>query len=449
MALTPSNQSRTLWWTMAAVVGLALLAFGAFWFVNSSTTGRALDEAESLRKADLTLAAQDVAMKSIGQLVLISQDAAIEAATGADIEVASAEVDRTVAELGSRLEGLDSGLRGDLTEEFDVWQAAAMRVTSLAQSGVPSEAADELVASMAPASEAFVAELTTARDSQAQVVKDSRDSVNSMARVAGFLTIFLIPVLAILAYRIAARRQLTEAAAHLDARIEAEKQVGKAKDQFIADVSTELRAPLASIYGFSESLLDKGFIDPQAGDLVGLINQQSAELARIVEDLMVAAHDEDAPLPLARETIDMEKEITEAVAAFRKRGNSVGGTWGSGSVLGDPLRVRQILRNLIANAVQHGGPDVRIYGDSAGSRYVVSVEDNGSGVPSHLADKLFTRFVHADDAESAEDSAGMGLAVANTLAEAMGGSLDYERVANRTAFVLSLPLATGAPAPVA
>ncbi len=201
MALTPSNQSRTLWWTMAAVVGLALLAFGAFWFVNSSTTGRALDEAESLRKADLTLAAQDVAMKSIGQLVLISQDAAIEAATGADIEVASAEVDRTVAELGSRLEGLDSGLRGDLTEEFDVWQAAAMRVTSLAQSGVPSEAADELVASMAPASEAFVAELTTARDSQAQVVKDSRDSVNSMARVAGFLTIFLIPVLAILAYR--------------------------------------------------------------------------------------------------------------------------------------------------------------------------------------------------------------------------------------------------------
>jgi signal transduction histidine kinase len=449
MALTPSNQSRTLWWTVAAVVGLALLAFGAFWFVNSSSTGRALDEAESLRETDLALAAQDVAMKSIGQLVLIARDATIEAAAPADIGVAIAEVDRTVAEFGSRFEGLDRGLRADLTEEFEVWQAAAMQVTSLAQSGVPSEAADELVASMAPASEAFVAELTAARDSKAQAVEDSRDSVNSMARVAGFLTIFLIPVLAILAYRIAARRQLVAAAAHLDARIEAEKDVSKAKDQFIADVSTELRAPLASIYSFSETLLDKGFIDPQAGDLVGLINQQSAELARIVEDLMVAGHDEDSPLQLESEIIDMEAEIQDAADQFRKRGNAIGGTWGGGSVRGDPLRVRQILRNLITNAVEHGGPDIRIYGDAAGSRYVVSVEDNGRGVPADIADRLFTRFAHADGEEPAEASTGMGLVVASMLAEAMGGSLDYERVANRTSFVLSLPLAAGASPPVA
>ena len=111
-------------------------------------------------------------------------------------------------------------------------------------------------------------------------------------------------------------------------------------------------------------------------------------------------------------------------------------------VQADPLRVRQILRDLISNAIQHGGPNIRIYGDSAGSKYVVSVEDDGPGVPSEIADRLYTRFVHRSEVPLTAGSAGLGLAVAQLLAQAMGGSLDYERVANRTAFVLSLPLAS-------
>ena len=443
MALTRANQSRALWWTIAGVVGVALLALGAFLFVNSFTTGRALDEAETLHRADLALAAQDVAIKSIGQLVLVSQDAAFQVATPADVEAAAGEADRAVSDLGERFEALDSGLVDKLTPAFDAWQAAALDVTSAASSGVPQQAADALTGPLAQASDRFVNELSIERDSAAQAVSDTTDSLSSLTRLVGFLTIFLIPLVAVFVYWLIARRQLRDATAHLDARIEAEKTLGRAKDQFIANVSEELRAPLTSIYGFSEVLLDKGFIDPQAGDLVGLINQESAELARMVEDLLVAAHGESAPLPIDLDTLDMDEQIREVIAPFEKRGYAIGGTWGGGAVRADALRVRQILRNLIANAIEHGGPDIRIFGDAAGSKYVVSVEDNGPGVPTEIVDQLFARFVSGGEPLTT-GTPGLGLAVARLLARAMGGSLEYQRVANRTAFVLSLPLATQA-----
>jgi signal transduction histidine kinase len=139
----------------------------------------------------------------------------------------------------------------------------------------------------------------------------------------------------------------------------------------------------------------------------------------------------------------MDEQIREVIAPFEKRGYAIGGTWGGGAVRADALRVRQILRNLIANAIEHGGPDIRIFGDAAGSKYVVSVEDNGPGVPTEIVDQLFARFVSGGEPLTT-GTPGLGLAVARLLARAMGGSLEYQRVANRTAFVVSLPLATQA-----
>jgi signal transduction histidine kinase len=218
--------------------------------------------------------------------------------------------------------------------------------------------------------------------------------------------------------------------------------VGRAKDQFIANISHELRTPLTSIYGFSEVLLEEGFVDPNmAGDLVSLINTESADLARMVEDLLVAAHDEDAPLPMDNGPVEISGELDSVIAPFRRRGIIVGGTYTSGTVFGDQLRIRQILRNLVANAAQHGGDTIRVYGTVAGSNYVIAVEDDGSGVPGNLVPRLFTRFVHQGEAPLTAGSVGLGLAVAHILTEAMNGSLEYERITGRTGFILTLPLA--------
>jgi signal transduction histidine kinase len=161
----------------------------------------------------------------------------------------------------------------------------------------------------------------------------------------------------------------------------------------------------------------------------------------MVEDLLVAAHDQDSPLAIETTQVDITTEVDAVIAPFRRRDIVVGGTRAPAVVLGDQLRIRQIMRNLLANAVHHGGETIRVYGDATESSYVISVEDDGEGVPEHVEERLFTRFVHQGDAPLTAGSVGLGLSVARLLAEAMGGSLDYERIIGRTSFVLSLPLA--------
>jgi signal transduction histidine kinase len=140
----------------------------------------------------------------------------------------------------------------------------------------------------------------------------------------------------------------------------------------------------------------------------------------------------------------MSDELDAVIAPFRRRGIVVGGAYAQATVVGDQLRIRQILRNLLSNAVQHGGTTIRVYGAAAGSNYVLSVEDDGPGVPENVAPRLFARFVHQGDAPLTTGSVGLGLAVAHLLAEAMNGTLDYERIPDRSSFVLSLPLVEAA-----
>lgn len=435
------NKPRRFGWLTAAGVAAGVLIFGALVFSNSRSASATLDEAAALHAADMTLAAQDVALKSIGQVVLLGQDFELAVASQETLAAAEVEAMRSITELTSRASQLSTDAAMTSVPGIEAFASAGTEIVSLATSGSAAVASDKVVSELVPLAETVAAELTAERDVRARAVDDSQRRVGTMAQIAGFLTAFLLPLGAMIAYRQSVRRQLEVAEAHLDARLEAERSVGRAKDQFIANISHELRTPLTSIYGFSEVLLEEGFVDPNmAGDLVSLINTESAELARMVEDLLVAAHDEDAPLPIETGPVEISEELAAVIGPFQRRGVFIGGTYAPGMVLGDQLRIRQILRNLVANAIQHGGETIRVYGDSAGSNYVISVEDDGPGVPDNLAPRLFSRFVHQGDAPLTAGSVGLGLAVAHLLAEAMSGSLEYDRITGRTSFVLSLPL---------
>lgn len=442
MAQNTKDQSRFLGWVAAAVVGALILVFGALTFTNARTANDTVKEAEALHAADMTLSAQDVAMKSIGQLVLLAQDRELGVAGDEAVDAATGAADAAIENLRSRFETFDDKTADSLTPSLLAWDEAAFRVINFAASGDATAAADTLTSSLVPAANTFADLLIEERDERAVALDDAKSGVGRLAQFAGFLTALLLPLGAIVAYRISVLRQLEVAESHLDARIEAEKSVGRAKDQFITSISQELRTPLTSIYGFSEDLLDQGFVDATAaGDLVGLINNESAELARMAEDLLVAAHDVDTPLPLDTEPVVINEEIDSVIETYTRKGVEIGGTYGPGVAMGDKLRIRQILRNLMSNAVQHGGPNIKIYGDVAGNNYVVSVEDDGDGVPEELEDRLFSRFPHKGVESLTAGSVGLGLAVAQLLAEAMDGRLDYDRVVGRTSFVLSLPVA--------
>lgn len=444
MSTKLNTNSRLPGWAIVGLAGAVLLALGAMLFTNSGITSAALDEAAELHAADLSLAAQDVAMKSIGQLVLLAQDFELGVAERDAVETAASEAQRALTELQTRTAELGEQTANVVGPSLDSFQAMAAEVIQLALDENATAAADALTVQLVPLARQAASEISTERDQQSQVVADTRNLLGSVSQIAGFLIVFLLPLGAMLVYRQSVRRQLEAAETHLDARLEAERAVGRAKDQLIANISRELRTSLISIYGFSEVLLDQGSVDPEvAGDLAGLINSESAELARTVEDLFVATHDEDAPLDIETIQVDIAAELEAVIAPIRRRDILIGGTHASAMVLGDQLRIRQILRNLLSNALQHGGQTIRIYGDVAGPNYVISVEDDGEGVPEHVEERILGRFVNKGESPLTAGSSGLGLAVAWLLAEAMGGSLAYERVTGRTSFVLSLPLAGG------
>jgi signal transduction histidine kinase len=148
-------------------------------------------------------------------------------------------------------------------------------------------------------------------------------------------------------------------------------------------------------------------------------------------------------LTFKMEDVDVREEVEKVVVAFERFGGRITVSCPSVTVFADPLRLRQILRNLIANACAHGGSNIDVSAVRAGSVLTLWVADDGPGVPDHVKDRLFQRYVHQGDLPLLLGSVGLGLAIARVLAREMGGDIRYERVDGHTYFVLDLPVAAG------
>ncbi len=95
----------------------------------------------------------------------------------------------------------------------------------------------------------------------------------------------------------------------------------------------------------------------------------------------------------------------------------------------------------MSNGLKHGEPPVWVVGWMNHDSYTLVVADHGAGIPDHMMDRVFSRFVHEGATPLTAGSVGLGLAVAKHLAEGIGGTLEYARVDGRTEFVVTLPLA--------
>ena len=113
--------------------------------------------------------------------------------------------------------------------------------------------------------------------------------------------------------------------------------------------------------------------------------------------------------------------------------------------MADPIRVRQIIRNLLTNAARYGGSSVRVETGASAGRASICVIDDGDGVADPVAKHLFEPYGH-DAASQSSESVGLGLHVSRTLARLMGGDLSYERASGETRFRLVLPSPLGRPA---
>ena len=159
----------------------------------------------------------------------------------------------------------------------------------------------------------------------------------------------------------------------------------QSKDRFLASVSHELRTPLTGVYAGAETLRDQWDDLPSglALELVETIARESGELAAMIDDLLVAARSEIGDVHLAPALTNVGDLVGAVLTVLRPEdsGKSVDVDVGDLVVYGDPLRIRQIVRNLVTNAVRYGGETVKVVGASIGDRRFITVEDDGPGVP--------------------------------------------------------------------
>ncbi len=225
---------------------------------------------------------------------------------------------------------------------------------------------------------------------------------------------------------------------HMKERNQAMADLVRAKDEFIASVSHELRTPLTAVIGLTSEIAGNDAMSTaERHELLSLVTGQAAEMANIVDDLLVAARAEMGTVAMDPQPVDLVDELRATVEGL---GTSVEMSQGEAlpEVMADPRRVRQILRNLLTNAMRYGGPHRRVTIGALRDRAWLEVRDNGLGVPDEDVDHIFDPYVTGR--AGAQGSVGLGLAVARQLAELMGGSLHYERSAAETVFRLELPL---------
>ncbi|HHC07699.1 MAG TPA: hypothetical protein ENK55_03165 [Actinobacteria bacterium] len=272
-------------------------------------------------------------------------------------------------------------------------------------------------------------------------------SVAAEARTRSVLVTVVVQALVVLVaaagavavYASAARRRRQETEHRLEAELCTERQLARAKGHLLAGISHELREPLTAIFGFSEYLVEYGAVDEtEARELVRAIRAEAIELERMVEDLFVAARIDDGSLRLRSQEVAVADVVERVLACAGRTGSRIEVSRTDALVRGDPTRVQHVLRNLLSNALRHGGARIRIITVVEGPRVTITVADDGPGLPDDVADSFLVPSEEVGR-RLLTGGSGLGLAVARALAEAMGGRLDYQRAMRWTAFQLRLP----------
>ncbi|HUG08010.1 MAG TPA: PAS domain S-box protein [Acidimicrobiia bacterium] len=215
------------------------------------------------------------------------------------------------------------------------------------------------------------------------------------------------------------------------------------KDEFVASVSHELRTPLTAVVGLSEELVNvpaEGFTPAELAEFHQLIAQQSREVAYIVEDLLVAARVEIDTVTIDTQPVDFDAEVEATIQGWPSEFGTIEHVPGDVKVDADPARVRQIIRNLLTNAIRYGGSKVTAVIRTDGTIGILEVRDDGSGIDQGHIERIFQPYERVSESEVARPgSVGLGLYVSRQLANLMGGDLTCRRDGGETVFELSLP----------
>jgi two-component system OmpR family sensor kinase len=226
----------------------------------------------------------------------------------------------------------------------------------------------------------------------------------------------------------------------LDARHRSEQQVR----QFVADASHELRTPLTTIHGYAQLSLRQR--DPELyGHAMGKVMVETTRMASLVEDLLLLAR-LDAGRPLDRRPVDLTRlardSVTDAQIVAPSHHWELELPPEPIVVIGDEQRLHQVVTNLLTNARRHtpAGTTVTVAAKLADHSAVLTIHDDGPGIPADLLPNVFQRFTRADTARtSTTGGTGLGLSLAQSITRAHNGTLTLTSTPGSTNFTLALP----------
>ena len=236
--------------------------------------------------------------------------------------------------------------------------------------------------------------------------------------------------------------------------LETQRRAVEIKNEFVSMVSHELRTPLTSIAGFTDALGESlgSMTEREIAEYLVIMKRETSHLADLVEDILVIPRLETGHLRLNLSRLDLRNECFD-IADVMFQESEVDcdvAIPAAMRVLADPVRLRQVLRNLLENALKYGGDQVLIDGGQDGRNFRVVITDNGPGVPATDQERIFDHFeqLTKGDARPAQ-GVGLGLPIARRLVRAMGGDLWYEaRFPTGSRFCFTLHLAQREPAQI-
>jgi signal transduction histidine kinase len=223
-------------------------------------------------------------------------------------------------------------------------------------------------------------------------------------------------------------------------------QLDTARKEFVANASHELRTPLFSLGGFLELLSDEELDEETRAGFLVTMREQVDRLTRLTTDLLDLSRVDAGRLRVEREDVelsDLARSLADELHGLAEaRGHAIDvegddEAWATA----DEERARQIGRALATNALLHtpSGTTVRLGARPMGTRALLTVEDDGPGIPAEHLERIFDRFYRVDGAHAS--GSGLGLAIARELAELMGGEVVVQSRPGRTVFTLELPAA--------
>ena len=229
-------------------------------------------------------------------------------------------------------------------------------------------------------------------------------------------------------------------------RKERVQEIEQLKNELVSTVSHELKTPLASIKAYTATLRQNPELyESRRAEFLGVVEQEADRLSRLIEDMLLVTRVDSAQLLRKRLPVDLDRLLDDAIAQIarnpathpiERRGTGV-------HVSGDPERLRDILRNLLENAIKYSpeGGTVEVEAHEYPERTTITIRDRGVGIPDEHIPFIFDRFYRAEDERTqGVGGSGLGLYIVQALVRAHGGTIEARSAGQGSTFTLTFPV---------